>query len=57
MPHDQITLTAVPAESFRQRVEREYAESMQELKELFRRCDADRERRFKAGDTQVYEEL
>ena len=47
----------VATESFRQKIEREYAEGMQELLAYFRQCDAERERRYKAGDKKVYEEL
>ncbi len=47
----------VATESFRKKVEREYAEGMQELREYFLLCDADRERRYNAGDKGVYDEL
>ena len=53
----QIHPAPATIESFRQRIEREYAEGMKELREYFDLCDAERERRYKAGDKNVYEEL
>ena len=48
---------AAPAESFGERVQRNFAESEREMLEFFRRCDAEREKRYNAGDTGVYEEV
>ena len=53
----QTDPSPVATESFRQKVEREYAEGMQELLAYFRQCDAERERRYNAGDKGVYQEL
>ena len=43
--------------SYIKRIRKEFIKGQLEIREFFRQCDAERERRYNAGDKRVYEEL